>query len=319
MSENSDISRVAVIRLGSLGDFVQAMGPCKSIRHHHPSAHITLITTPPFAEFGQASGYFDDVWANGRAPWPSASMWRFLSDLRGGRFDFVYDLQTSNRTSWYYQLLWPRRPNWSGVAAGCSHPHNNPNRIPMHTVDRQAEQLRIAGLTEILPTDLSWVEADTTQFDLPERYALLVPGGSPHRPAKRWPTDKYAALASLLTDAGITPVLLGAGAERDQLEAIAQDTPAARNLCGRTDFQQIVCLGRNAQAAIGNDTGPMHLLAASGAPSLVLFSHDSDPDRCAPRAERVRTLRRPTLEALELDDVAHELKQMGMFGHDRFS
>ncbi len=303
--------KIAVIRLGSLGDFVQAMGPFKSIRAQHPKAHITLVTTAPFAKLGRASGYFDEVWDDGRAPWPSFRMLHFLSALRGAHFDFVYDLQTSNRTSWYFQFLWPKRPGWSGVAGGCSHPHDNPNRIPMHTVDRQAEQLRIAGLTAIYPTDLSWMTADVSAFALPERYAVLVPGGSPHRPAKRWPAERYAALAERLVADGIMPVLLGANAEQNELATIADRVPDAINLCGQTDFQQIVAIGTGATLAVGNDTGPMHLLAASGCPCLILFSHDSDPSRCAPRAEEVATLRRATLEDLALDDVTHALTEMG--------
>ena len=304
--------KIAVIRLGSLGDFVQAMGPFKSIRAQHPEAHITLITTAPFASLGRASGYFDAVWADGRPPWPSLRMIKLISALRRGQFDYVYDLQTSNRTSWYFQLLWPSQPGWSGVAGGCSHPHNNPNRIPMHTVDRQAEQLRIAGLSEIYPTDLSWMTGDLSAFELPERYAVLVPGGSPHRPAKRWPAASYAALGQKLVANGVTPVLIGGQAEQAELETIAGRVPDAINLCGKTDFQQIVAIGAGAKFAVGNDTGPMHLLAASGAPCLILFSHDSDPSRCAPRAEGVATLRRPTLEDLPLDDVTHALAGMSV-------
>jgi ADP-heptose:LPS heptosyltransferase len=63
--------------------------------------------------------------------------------------------------------------------------------------------------------------------------------------------------------------------------------------------------------AIGNDTGPMHLLAAVGCPSLVLFSRDSDPARCVPRAPpdapTVRVLRRDDLATLAPDVVIADL------------
>ncbi len=308
----SSASNIAVIRLGSLGDFVQAMGPFKSIRSRHPDAKITLITTPPFAVLGKDSGYFDEVWSDGRPSWTSMNMVRLLSRMRSAKFDFVYDLQTSNRTSWYFQFLWPNQPGWSGVAGGCSHPHDNPNRIPMHTVDRQAEQLRIAGIETIFPTDVSWAAGDVSGLGLPDRYVVLVPGGSPHRPAKRWPTANYAALAAVVAEYGLTPVLLGAAAEQTELQAITDKVPASVNLCGKTDFPQIAAIGRGAIAAIGNDTGPMHLLAASGPPCLVLFSHESDPSRCAPRADLVQTLRRPTLEELPTEDVVQQLRDMSV-------
>jgi hypothetical protein len=52
-----DASRVLVIKLGALGDFVQALGPMAAIKHHHAGAPITLLTTQPFAAFARATGY----------------------------------------------------------------------------------------------------------------------------------------------------------------------------------------------------------------------------------------------------------------------
>ena len=54
---------VLVIKLGALGDFVQALGPFNAIRKHHASRQIVLLTTPPFVSLAEASGYFDDIHA----------------------------------------------------------------------------------------------------------------------------------------------------------------------------------------------------------------------------------------------------------------
>ena len=51
--------RILVIKLGALGDFVLALGPCAAIRRHHQNAHITLLTTTPFVDLASASGYFN--------------------------------------------------------------------------------------------------------------------------------------------------------------------------------------------------------------------------------------------------------------------
>ena len=50
---------------------------------------------------------------------------------------------------------------------------------------------------------------------------------------------------------------------------------------------------------VSNDTGPAHLLAAAGAPTLALFSGESDPALCAPRGAQVRVLRRERLSDLD--------------------
>ena len=116
-------TRLLVIRLGALGDFVQSMGPFAAIRRHHPDAHITLLTTAPYAGLGAASGYADQVWVDDRPPaWRIGAWLGLRRRLRAGRFDFVYDLQTSDRSGFYFRLFWPGpRPRWSGVARGRAH------------------------------------------------------------------------------------------------------------------------------------------------------------------------------------------------------
>ena len=51
-----------MIKLGALGDFIQACGPFRAIRDHHVGANITLLTTVPFVPLAEATGYFDIVW-----------------------------------------------------------------------------------------------------------------------------------------------------------------------------------------------------------------------------------------------------------------
>lgn len=296
MSEN-----ILIIRHGALGDIVLSFGPFAAIRRRHASGRIVLLTTSPYEAFCRASGLFDEVWIDPRPPW-----WRIdlVLELRrkllAGRFARVYDLQTSDRSSAYFRLLGMRVPEWSGIARGCSHPHANPRRDFMHTVERQAEQLRLAGFEDVPATDLSWVRSDISRFGLDSPYALLVPGGSKHRLEKRWPVACYAELARLLKAKGLEPVVIGGPDEAGIAGAIA----GARDLAGKTSFEDIVVLARGAALAVGNDTGPMHLIAAAGCKSVVLFSKASDPALCAPRGRNVTVLREPDLGTLTVERVA---------------
>ncbi len=300
--------RILVIKLGALGDFVQAMGPAAAIRAHHPEAEITLLTTPAFADLAQQAPYFNRVWLDGRPGWARPwALWRLRRKILRAGFSRVYDLQTSGRSSLYFHLLWPARPQWSGIAAGSSHPHANPGRDAMHTIDRQAEQLRMAGIENVPPPDLSWASGDVKRFNLPKKFLLLVPGGSPHRPAKRWPAGRFAQIATLAARRGVTPVVVGGPAERALGRDILNAVPQARDLTGTTDFGDIVALGRRALHALGNDTGPMHLIVASGCPATLLYSQESDPGLTAPRGSRVTILRRPDLARLSVEDVAATL------------
>jgi ADP-heptose:LPS heptosyltransferase len=187
----------------------------------------------------------------------------------------------------------------------------------MHTLERHADQLMYAGIWPDAPTapgtapppDLSWVLAQVpgdrppTPGVKPKPYVMFVPGGSSHRPEKRWPVEKYGELARILYARGFDIVIIGGPAEAALAHAIQREVPRARDLTGRTDFARIAVLGAKAAMAVGNDTGPLHLAAAAGAPTVVLFSGASDPTLSAPRG-KVAVLQADKLSELSVAKVA---------------
>ena len=288
------------------------MGAAAAIREFHRGAEITLLTTRPYVEFARLAPYFDLVWIDERPGWGNpAGVLGLARRLRAARFDRVYDLSTRDRSALYFWLM--RRPGggpeWSGIVRGASHRQpDTPERRRMHTLDREADQLRWAGIPgPIPPPDLSWATADVTRFALPPDYVLLVPGGAPHRPEKRWPLAHFIELAKRIAATSVTPVVIGGPDEHDLGAAIAAAVPQARDLTGQTSFADIVAIARSARRAIGNDTGPMHLAVAAGAPATVLYSSASDPALTAPRGKDVVILRRDNLADLPVDEVARTL------------
>ncbi len=305
MSLDRPVTRVLVIKLGALGDVVLAFAPFAAIRAHHPHAHVTLLTTAPFLGLASASPWFDAVALDARPrPWDLRGLLRLRRLLAG--HDLVYDLQTSGRSSRYHLLA--GRPPWSGIAPGCSLPDRDPDRDRLHTRLRQAGQLAQAGIPAVPDPDLSWLAAFGPV--LPGSVALLVPGAAPHRPAKRWPAERFGALAVRLAADGMTPAVVGAASDAPLAAAILRACPEACDLTGRTTLLELGGLASRAALAVGNDTGPMHLAAAMGCPCLVLFSRHSDPVLTAPvgrRSGQVQVLRVPDLAVLEVDDVAGRL------------
>ncbi len=294
------MSRILVIKLAALGDFVQGFGPFAAIRAHHPGARITLLTTPPFRALAEASPWFDEVWADGRPDWSNLpAVLRLALRLRRTGFDRVYDLQTSSRSSRYRWFV-GGEAEWSGIARGASHPDADPRRDLLHTVERQRGQLRAAGILEFPPPALDWLTGDVSGFALPEGFALLLPGASPLRPGKRWPAAKFGALAAGL---GRPVVICGGPAEAEIAREIRSLAPGALDLTGQTDLRQLAAVARRAALAIGNDSGPTHLAAAAGCPTLALFGDESDPALCAPRGLAVQVLRHHPLAALPVEAV----------------
>jgi ADP-heptose:LPS heptosyltransferase len=308
------IRKVLVIKLSAVGDFVLALPAFERIREAHPDAKITLLTTPPFEALARSSPFFNTVEIDGR-PEDPAGWLALVARLRAARYDRVYDLQNSGRTKLYFHALRPFPPQWSGVAAGASHRHRNPNRMKMHALERQAEQLQAAGIWPDAPTaplsaappDLTWIlhktpAARPIQTTNPRPAILLIPGASAHRPEKRWPVEHYARLAEKLSNEGFDIVIIGALQEAVLAHAIQRRAPRARDLTGRTDFAQIAAFGARAALAVGNDTGPVHLVAAAGAPTIALFSSASDPAVSGPRGH-VTVFQAPDLKDVPVDTV----------------
>lgn len=326
--------RILVIKLGALGDFILSYRAMTAIRAHHRDAHLTLLTIPSLEELARATGLFDEIWLDDRPRMSDvAGWWRLQRRLNRARFKRVYDLQTSDRTRFYFRLMGPPfgwRPEWSGHVRGCSYPHDNPARDSMHTLERQAEQLAAAGIQRsAYPTvDFSWVRADVSRHRLKEDgapYVLLVPGGSAGHPEKRWPAARYGELARRLISIGYRPVVVGAGADHAACATVAAAAPEAINLCDASPILELMALARDAAGAVGNDTGPMHLIGAMGCPILVLYSGVTDPALTRPRGpyegpgaarppsgvgggHTVSVLRRQKLDALTVDEVRSAMR-----------
>jgi ADP-heptose:LPS heptosyltransferase len=306
---------VLVIKLGALGDFIQAFAGFAQIRAAHPAAEITLLTTPPFADLARASGLFDHVESDGR-PRRWRDQLRLFRRLRARRYARVYDLQTSSRTKTYFYAFLPRPPQWSGISPGCSHRQTRPDRDAMHNLDRIADQLHVAGIGpdyaagQALPPDLRWAarvpgiepQALAQRLGLTRPFALLVPGASPAKPCKLWPVEHYARLAVLLQGVGLQVAVVGGSAETDLYKTIAAAAPEAVDLTNRTTLLELTSLGSMATLCIGNDTGPTLLLAYAGAPGLMLMSAATDPNHCGPRG-RMTWLCADDLATLEVSSV----------------
>ena len=134
------------------------------------------------------------------------------------------------------------------------------------------------------------------------------PGGAPHRPAKRWPAQRYAEMAVRLREKGVHPVMLGGKGDEAAAAAIATDCADAVNLLGQTSLLEVAGLARRAAGAVGNDTGPMHIAAAVGCPAVALFSNASDPALCGQRGPTVTILRRSDLADLPVSEVEAALR-----------
>ncbi|MFB9432229.1 glycosyltransferase family 9 protein [Streptoalloteichus tenebrarius] len=123
----------------------------------------------------------------------------------------------------------------------------------------------------------------------PGRYVVLHPGAS--CASRRWPTDRFAQVGDALVERGYAVVIGGVAGERDLADAVrgAMRRPA-HDLTGRTSLGGYALVLRHAALLVGNDTGPAHLAAAVGTPTVVVFL-SGDPVRWAHPGPRHRVCR----------------------------
>lgn len=296
--------RILIIRLGALGDFIQSFYPFEALRYHHRNDTITLLTTKPFVELAEKSPWFDQVIVDSKPGFfDIIGWWQLKKKLQG--FDFVYDLQTSRRSAKYFLLA--GKPKWSGIAKEASCLHDTPGRNEMHTLDRQKDQLKKADINDFPDPQLAWFSSETLSELLHKPYAVFAVGCSERRVEKRWPIDFYAELTVMCVKKGLIPVIVGSANEIELAQDIIKTCPEAISLVGKTTLSQLGGIMTHAQVAIGNDTGPMHIAAIVGCPSVVLFSSYSNPSLTAPRGKDVKVIYQENLKDLSVKKVAQEL------------
>ncbi len=306
--------RILVIKHGAFGDIVQGFGAFASLRAGHPAAQIVLLTTSPFVELAKMMPWFDKVLVDKRAGiLRLQECWRMRRIIRA-RWDIIVDLQCSQRTARYFKFFARADTKWIGTAKGCSDP------CPDFTGVNNYQRMRIAAeMAAGAPTvpDLSWlVDGTDKRFmqtlagKLVKPYAVLVPGCSISKPEKRWPAENFAALAERFRDNNISVVLTGTLADKGAVDMVQSLTPDAINLCGETSIADLAKLYASAVSIVGNDTGPIFLAAATGAPTVMVMGPATNPAMSAPTGPCCDWLQATPITRVRDDDVWRALQRL---------
>ncbi len=124
-------------------------------------------------------------------------------------------------------------------------------------------------------------------FGLGGSYVVLAAGAA-YGPAKVWPLDRFTALAGRLREEkALRTVTVGSENEYEYLEKITGADDNALNLAGRSGIGDMMSILRGADLVVGNDSGPVHVSAAMGVPTVTIFGSTS-PVWTSPRGPRTR-------------------------------
>ena len=135
-------------------------------------------------------------------------------------------------------------------------PKNIPQ--PVLTIDPENQQRLLAGFG----------------LDTSRPVVAMMPGAS-YGPAKCWPLEYFAELAEKLAEQGNQVWVLGGEDDQAAGEKIIADVASAKNLCGVTRLEDTVDLLALCATAVTNDSGLMHVAAASGVHVVAMYGSSS--------------------------------------------
>ncbi len=265
------MEEILIIKLGALGDIVQAEGAIHDIRLHHRNARISVLTTAPYRKIMQRCPWVDSVIIDPRCSWLRLrQMNQLRSKLRNSHFDMVYDLQQVDRTRLYRRLFLPDVP-WMGDSRSATYYRKRAKDCC--AADHFTAHLKIAGIAPHFTcrSDASWMADEPAEilkfYRIPDYFIALLPGGSAEHPQKRWPG--YPELARKIRDAGLTPVTIPGPDEMELCRSLPAIPLLGDN--GYLDYFQMAGILAKAAYIVGNDSGPTHIGAHLGRPGLALF------------------------------------------------
>jgi ADP-heptose:LPS heptosyltransferase len=296
------MTRIAVIRALALGDMLCAVPAFRALRARFPDAHITLIGLPWAAELVERfPTYLDELVEFPGFPGipempvdPGRST-AFVAAMRERPFDLVVQLQGDGTVINEFAVLLGARQVAGFVPgdAGAPTPRETDIWLPYPARGHEIDRLLALALALGGPVD-DRLEFPVTGADRAEAAQLIAeagtdtgpfvvvhPGGS--RPDRRWPAERFAAVADALAEHGFDIVLTGTAREGDVTAAVRSAMRShATDLAGRTSIGSLAAVLDGARLVVTNDTGVSHLAAAIGADSVTIFTA-SDRERWMPR------------------------------------
>lgn len=273
--------RILLVRLSALGDVATGLAPLASLRARFPAGTIGWLVEARFADLLRGHPHLDrlHVYERGRP----GGLWRALAGVRRERYDAAVDLQGNLKSGLFVLASGAGRrvglgPPMSREGNGILVRECFPPRAP-HRVEAYLGLLDDAFGPGPRPPPLLPAVASI------EPAIVLHPGTSRFGAFKQWPLPRFAELGRRLAARLSLPVVVTAGpGERGQAEEVARGIEGAR-VVEPPGIPALRDLLAGARLVVAGDTGPAHVAAALGVPTLTLFG-PKDPRHAAPYGPR---------------------------------
>lgn len=275
--------RVCLVKPSALGDVVHALPVLDALARRWPAARFSWLVSRGLAGLVQGHPKLDDVILFDR-PRPSGlpSFARFCRDLGRRGFDLTIDLQGLFRSGLMTRSTGaPVRVGRADAREGATFFYTHRvESTRTHAVDRLLDIAAAFGADisdpvfrpVIAESDRDWARQALEGVPRPR---LAVNVGAQWE-TKRWPPRSFAAVAARAArELGAGIVAVGSSGDRplvdEFLTALGEDGHHARDLCGRTSLPGLAAVAEQCDLFLSNDTGPLHLASAAGAPTVSVF------------------------------------------------
>lgn len=298
----ADYSNILLIKPSSLGDVVHTLPVLNLLRKRFPQAKITWLLSRACAGLLEGHPQLDEILLFDRKKlglwWKNPlALWEFDRELRSKKFDLVVDLQGLFRSGWMAFRTGAKTRIGFASARELAWLFYT-DRVQLETLEQHAVDRYIAVADALgcgkIPVQFNFhttPEDDAAVNDLlaplnGAKFAVLMPGANWE--TKRWPVEYFITLARELEKWGLKTVVSG-GAD---VESAAKTIQPSLNVANKTSLKQLVVLLSKARLVVANDSGPMHIAAALGAPLITLFG-PTNPIRTGPYGRPECVVRHP--------------------------
>ena len=281
-------ARILFIRLRSLGDCLLLTASVRALKEEFPRFRISVLVEAPFAAAFDGNPDFDEILV-ARGKWSTGA--RLL--IR--RFHAIINLHGGPTSLVYSCLAWGKRIGAMHYRAPKLYHGLVPAASPTaHTVETTMEALRWLGVRREQAPSLRYEvhpkEAARIQEKLKGRpYVVIHPAAI--MATKRWEPQRFGAVARKLAARNFTIVVTSGPGEESFASQVAQEVERSVILLSLT-IPELAELLRGARLYIGNDSGPMHLAAAVGTPTIAVWG-SSDSRRWRPWGVEHRVVQNP--------------------------
>ncbi len=309
--------KVLIVKVSALGDVIHALPVLPYLHSACPDIEIDWLVEESFSSVLEGHPLIRQVLPLQTKRWrrlPPFSLLRelrcFSRQLRQKRYDLVFDLQGNSKSGLFtlisrggakYGFDRHHVREWPNLLA--THHHVALSDADHHVAQRAlavvrtalpgGTDLRTAGPLWVLPEARERVERQLQQLELLHRSLAVFHYGTTWQ-TKLWSLDNWQELALQLVEKGdLLPLLTwGNNEEYKAVTAIAEATANRAIIWPRGSLPELVALLERVDLVVGCDTGPIHIAAALGTPTVSLF-RVTDATRNAPVGTMHHSLQTP--------------------------